>query len=158
VRTQLELSLMLCFLLLTDTVTAFAWEPKGDRFLLITSNDPNVLGMPPGGTLKTSVSFYQLDTRKGDFLQLSESLLSNSKAVGLNEFSQKRSRTNRSIPFSGRQKVGTSLLPRLDRPASSTSTFGTATWKGDKRLAALNQLKPISLQEFKCSLQPTITA
>jgi hypothetical protein len=142
----------------TDTVTAFAWEPKGDRFLLITSNDPNVLGMPPGGTLKTSVSFYQLDTRKGDFLQLSESLLLPSKAVGSNASSQKRSRTNPSIPFSGRLKAGTSSLPRLDQPASSTSTFGIATWKGDKKLAALNQLKPISLRAFKCSLQLITTA
>jgi translation initiation factor 3 subunit B len=59
-----------CF---ADTVTAFAWEPRGDRFLLITTNDPNA-GLAPGGTLKTNIAFYQLDTRKGDFVQLSELL------------------------------------------------------------------------------------
>ena len=56
---------------LADTVTAFEWEPKGDRFVLITSNDPNLANLAPGATFKTSVVFYQLDSRKGDFRQLS---------------------------------------------------------------------------------------
>jgi len=50
-----------------DTVTAFAWEPKGDRFALITTNDPNIINLAPGATYKTDLRFYQLDSRKGDF-------------------------------------------------------------------------------------------
>ncbi|GAA5918515.1 hypothetical protein JCM6882_001363 [Rhodosporidiobolus microsporus] len=53
-----------------DTVAAFAWEPAGTRFALITSNDPNYNEPLPGQMPKTSVAFYSLDTRKGDFLQL----------------------------------------------------------------------------------------
>ncbi|KAM0745762.1 translation initiation factor eIF-3b [Meredithblackwellia eburnea MCA 4105] len=51
-----------------DAVTGFAWEPKGDRFVLITTNDPNHGMLAPGQLLKTSVSFYGFDSRKGDFL------------------------------------------------------------------------------------------
>ncbi|GAA6004660.1 hypothetical protein JCM11491_002184 [Sporobolomyces phaffii] len=51
-----------------DTVTAFAWEPQGSRFTLITTNDPNAAQPMPGSLLKTSVSFYGFDARKGDFL------------------------------------------------------------------------------------------
>jgi hypothetical protein len=54
-----------------DTVTAFAWEPKGDRFALITTNDPNFGQQVPGSTVKTIVGFYALDARKGDFKALS---------------------------------------------------------------------------------------
>ncbi|GAA96226.1 uncharacterized protein L969DRAFT_100724 [Mixia osmundae IAM 14324] len=50
-----------------DTVTAFAWEPKGSRFVMITSSDPNVIGGAPG-SFATSVLFHQLDTRKGNFV------------------------------------------------------------------------------------------
>ncbi|KAG0145988.1 hypothetical protein CROQUDRAFT_657918 [Cronartium quercuum f. sp. fusiforme G11] len=51
-----------------DTVTAFAWEPKGNRFVLITTNDPNIAqGPAPGQTIKTSVHFYGVDPKKGDF-------------------------------------------------------------------------------------------
>jgi len=53
-----------------DTVTAFAWEPKGDRFALITTNDPALGQEIIGSTLRTSIHFYQLDTRKGDFISL----------------------------------------------------------------------------------------
>ncbi|GAA6061251.1 hypothetical protein JCM10212_000692 [Sporobolomyces blumeae] len=53
-----------------DTVTAFAWEPQGARFALITTNDPNAVQPMPGTILKTSVSFYGFDQRKGDFLLL----------------------------------------------------------------------------------------
>lgn len=55
-----------------DTVTAFAWEPKGDRFALITSNDPALGQDMVGATVRTSISFYQLDPRKGDFVQLAQ--------------------------------------------------------------------------------------
>lgn len=58
-----------------DTVLAFAWEPKGDRFMLLTSNDPVLGAGQPGVTIKTSASFYQLDARKGNFRLLSESAL-----------------------------------------------------------------------------------
>ncbi|KAL8278171.1 hypothetical protein RQP46_009344 [Phenoliferia psychrophenolica] len=53
-----------------DAVTAFAWEPKGERFVLITTNDPNHGQVAAGVLLKTSVAFYGFDSRKGDFLQL----------------------------------------------------------------------------------------
>lgn len=53
-----------------DTVTAFAWEPKGDRFALITSSDPNLGNEIAASTIKSAISFYQLDARKGDFIQL----------------------------------------------------------------------------------------
>lgn len=59
-----------------DAVTAFAWEPKGDRFVLITTNDPNHGQVAAGVLLKTSVAFYGFDSRKGDFLQLSTPILS----------------------------------------------------------------------------------
>lgn len=59
---------------MTDAVTAFGWEPKGERFVLITTNDPNHGQVAPGVLLKSSVAFYGFDARKGDFLQLSVSL------------------------------------------------------------------------------------
>ena len=52
---------------LKDTVTAFAWEPKGDRFGIVASSDPNLGNPGPGITIKYNVVFYQLDSRKGDF-------------------------------------------------------------------------------------------
>ncbi|GBE80122.1 Eukaryotic translation initiation factor 3 subunit B [Sparassis crispa] len=52
---------------LKDTVTDFSWEPKGERFALISSNDPNLGNPGPGVTIKTDVSFYQLERGKGDF-------------------------------------------------------------------------------------------
>ncbi|KAH9948739.1 translation initiation factor eIF-3b, partial [Amylocystis lapponica] len=52
---------------LKDTVTDFSWEPKGERFALISSNDPNLGNPGPGITIKTDVSFYQLERGKGDF-------------------------------------------------------------------------------------------
>jgi translation initiation factor 3 subunit B len=53
---------------LKDAVTAFAWEPKGDRFGFIACSDPNP---GPGVTIKYNVAFYQIDPKKGDFKQLS---------------------------------------------------------------------------------------
>ncbi len=52
---------------LKDTVTDFSWEPKGERFALVSSNDPNLGNPGPGITIKTDVSFYQHDRSKGDF-------------------------------------------------------------------------------------------
>ena len=52
---------------LTDTVTDFSWEPKGERFAIVASNDPNLGNSGAGVTIKTDVSFYQLDRSKNDF-------------------------------------------------------------------------------------------
>lgn len=49
-------------------MTAFAWEPKGSRFVLITTNDPSLAqGPAPGQAIKTSAHFYGIDPKKGDF-------------------------------------------------------------------------------------------
>lgn len=45
-----------------DTIVAFAWEPKGARFAVIQTNDPN-LGQP-GMALKTSLAFYAFESAK----------------------------------------------------------------------------------------------
>lgn len=51
---------------LKDPVTAFAWEPHGSHFAVISSNDPQ-LGTPaPGITIKTQLNFFHLH-QKGDF-------------------------------------------------------------------------------------------
>ncbi|KIY45493.1 translation initiation factor eIF-3b [Fistulina hepatica ATCC 64428] len=52
---------------LKDTVTDFSWEPKGERFAIISSSDPNLGNQGPGVNIKTDVSFYQLDHGKNDF-------------------------------------------------------------------------------------------
>ncbi|KAH9081789.1 translation initiation factor eIF-3b [Lactarius deliciosus] len=52
---------------LKDTVTDFSWEPKGERFAIVSSGDPNLGNPGPGVTIKTDVSFYQLDRSKNDF-------------------------------------------------------------------------------------------
>ncbi len=44
---------------LPDAVTDFAWEPRGDKFVIVTSNDPNLGNVAPGITIKTEISFYQ---------------------------------------------------------------------------------------------------
>ncbi|KAI0253691.1 translation initiation factor eIF-3b [Lactifluus subvellereus] len=52
---------------LKDTVTDFSWEPKGERFAIVSSSDPNLGNPGQGTTIKTDVSFYQLDHSKNDF-------------------------------------------------------------------------------------------
>ncbi|TFK76998.1 translation initiation factor eIF-3b [Pluteus cervinus] len=52
---------------LKDTVMEFSWEPKGERFALVSSSDPNLGNPGPGITIKTDVSFYQLERAKNDF-------------------------------------------------------------------------------------------
>ncbi|KAJ7225418.1 eukaryotic translation initiation factor eIF2A-domain-containing protein [Mycena pura] len=52
---------------LKDTVTDFSWEPKGERFAIVSSSDPNLGNAGPGITVKTDISFYQLDHGKNDF-------------------------------------------------------------------------------------------
>ncbi|KAH9003280.1 translation initiation factor eIF-3b [Lactarius hatsudake] len=56
---------------LKDTVTDFSWEPKGERFAIVSSSNPNLGNPGPGVTMKTDVSFYQLDRSKNDFELLS---------------------------------------------------------------------------------------
>ena len=58
-----------------DTVLDFSWEPKGERFAIVSSNDPNVGNPGPGITVKTDISFYQLERSKGDFKLLRQSKL-----------------------------------------------------------------------------------
>jgi translation initiation factor 3 subunit B len=58
---------------LLDNVIEFAWEPRGERFAIISTNDPSYGNTAPGITYKTDVSFYQLEKTKGDFKLLSES-------------------------------------------------------------------------------------
>jgi translation initiation factor 3 subunit B len=53
-------------------VLDFSWEPRGERFAIVSSSDPNVGNPGPGITIKTDISFYQLDRQKGDFKQLSQ--------------------------------------------------------------------------------------
>ncbi|KAG8760272.1 Translation initiation factor 3 subunit b [Serendipita sp. 396] len=50
-----------------DTVIEFAWEPKGERFIIISTNDPNYGAGQVGVQIKTEVSFYQLDRSRNDF-------------------------------------------------------------------------------------------
>jgi translation initiation factor 3 subunit B len=69
--------LFCCYFLLTrriDTVTDFSWEPKGERFAIVSSSDPNLGGPGAGVTIKTDVSFYQLDHSKNDFRLLRVSI------------------------------------------------------------------------------------
>ena len=56
-----------------DTVIEFAWEPKGDRFIITSTNDPNFGSTAPGSPIKTEVHFYQLDKSRDDFRPLSTS-------------------------------------------------------------------------------------
>ncbi|KZT30474.1 translation initiation factor eIF-3b [Neolentinus lepideus HHB14362 ss-1] len=52
---------------LKDTVLEFSWEPKGERFAIVSSSDPNLGNPGPGITIKTDVNFFQLHKQKGDF-------------------------------------------------------------------------------------------
>lgn len=52
---------------LKDPVTAFAWEPHGSHFAVISTNDPNLGMTAPGITIKTQLNFFHLDPKKGDF-------------------------------------------------------------------------------------------
>ena len=61
--TLLDHSIRCCI----DSVTDFSWEPKGERFAIVSSNDPNLGNPAPGITIKTDISFYQLDRAKNDF-------------------------------------------------------------------------------------------
>jgi translation initiation factor 3 subunit B len=45
-------------------VTDFAWEPRGERFTILSSNDPNLGTSAPGITVKMDASIYQLEKGK----------------------------------------------------------------------------------------------
>jgi len=66
---------------LKDTVMDFSWEPKGERFAIVSSNDPNLGNPGPGITIKTDVSFYQLEHGKNDFKLLRTLPLRTSNAI-----------------------------------------------------------------------------
>lgn len=51
---------------LKDPVVAFAWEPQGSHFAVISSNDPNLGVVAPTIALKTQLNFFHLHPR-GDF-------------------------------------------------------------------------------------------
>ncbi|BFZ57869.1 Translation initiation factor 3 subunit b [Savitreella phatthalungensis] len=101
-----------------DTVINFAWEPKGARFALIQTNDPN-LGTPLGVTLKTTLAFYALEAAK----QKHESNFKLVRAIDR--------KTCNSLAWSpkGRFLVAATL--------GSTSTFDLEFWdvdfEGDKK-------------------------
>jgi translation initiation factor 3 subunit B len=59
-----------------DNVLDFSWEPRGERFAIVSSSDPNLGNPGPGVTIKTDVSFYQLDHSKNDFRLLRTCFLS----------------------------------------------------------------------------------
>ena len=63
----------LVLIIIADTVMDFSWEPRGERFAIVSSNDPNFGNPAPGITIKTEVSFYQLDRGKNDFKLLRQS-------------------------------------------------------------------------------------
>lgn len=48
-----------------DTVINFAWEPKGDRFVLISTSDPAPAPGAPAAPPKTSVSFFCPEKTRG---------------------------------------------------------------------------------------------
>ena len=54
-----------------DTVTEFAWEPRGERFAIVSSSDPNLGNTGQGITIKTDVTFYQVRRGKDEFELLS---------------------------------------------------------------------------------------
>ncbi|EJD52175.1 translation initiation factor eIF-3b [Auricularia subglabra TFB-10046 SS5] len=52
---------------LKDTVIDFSWEPHGERFAIVSTNDPNYGNPGPGVTIRTDVSFYKLERDKDNF-------------------------------------------------------------------------------------------
>jgi translation initiation factor 3 subunit B len=52
--------------LFIEVCTQFAWEPKGSRFAMVTTNEPNAI-LPPGQLPKNNVEFFHVDAKKGIF-------------------------------------------------------------------------------------------
>ncbi|ORY26896.1 eukaryotic translation initiation factor eIF2A-domain-containing protein [Naematelia encephala] len=50
-----------------DLVLQFQWEPQGNRFAIVATNDPAHGSGVPGAVVKYYVDIYQLDAKKGDF-------------------------------------------------------------------------------------------
>ena len=46
-----------------DTVIAFAWEPKGERFTIITTNDPNFRSQPHVPKITVSILYLHQNSR-----------------------------------------------------------------------------------------------
>ncbi|KAE8210320.1 hypothetical protein CF319_g888 [Tilletia indica] len=53
-----------------EAATAFAWEPNGTHFAVISSTDPNLGNAAPGQSVKTQLTFFHMDPKKGDFRPL----------------------------------------------------------------------------------------
>lgn len=110
-----------------DTVTDFSWEPRGERFAIVSSSDPNLGNPGPGITIKTDVSFYQLERGKGDFKLLStcRSVVVKRKITrshGLRQ-TQKHCLHVLAIRFDGHRVDGMLSLPRwVHRPSRSWSS------------------------------------
>ena len=104
----------------SDTVIDFSWEPKGDRFAIVSSSDPNLGNPGPGATIKTDVSFYQLDHSKNDFRLLRELLRVYLRNLSKQTTGSLSSRTSNAIRWSPRGRhvvlatVGSSTKSELE--------------------------------------------
>jgi WD40 repeat protein len=87
-----------------DTVTDFSWEPKGERFAIVASSDPNLGNPGPGVTIKTDVSFYRLDRSKNDFKLLRglHKCLHRTRALTFSSLGTLAGRTTNTIRWSPR--------------------------------------------------------
>ena len=56
--------------LMSDYVPQFAWEPHGNRFAVLSTNDVNYGQNVPGAVIKFNVDFFQPDPKKGDFTSI----------------------------------------------------------------------------------------
>lgn len=148
------------YLNLPDTVTDFAWDPKSDRFAIVTSSDPNLGNIGPGITIKTEVLFYQLDqgvaVPKFKLLSKSSSFLNRAcptlggllacllscpvmYLLGVMERQKnwrQRPTPRRALPTrcGGRQRDAISYSPQSGPHQSSTSSSGTWTsWRMPRR-------------------------
>lgn len=52
-----------------DYVPQFAWEPSGTRFAIVLQTETNISSVS-GVSTKYSIDFYQLDSKKGDFIAI----------------------------------------------------------------------------------------
>ncbi|KIR33179.1 eukaryotic translation initiation factor 3 subunit B [Cryptococcus deuterogattii 99/473] len=52
-----------------DYVPQFAWEPSGTRFAIVLQTEANISSVS-GVSTKYSIDFYQLDSKKGDFIAI----------------------------------------------------------------------------------------
>lgn len=111
-----------------DAVTEFSWEPKGERFAIISSSDPNLGNPAPGITVKTDVSFYQLVRNKGDFKLLRKSQAWTVFTPWLIiPYAQAHSRTARATPSAGRRAADMWCSPPSARRPNRNSNSGTWT-------------------------------